>query len=83
MVRWDSDAIRIANRDRDLMLRRFAENAARHGTDMWVHAAPIEELCAAALKLGQAGTGARSDDPIVAVCEYRDGGVIDLVRVVH
>lgn len=48
-----------------------------------VRTAPIEELCAAALKLGQAGTGARSDGPIVAVCEYRDGSVIDLLRVVH
>ena len=49
MVRWDSALIRTANRERDLMLRRFAENAARHGTDMWVHAAPIEELSMADL----------------------------------
>jgi hypothetical protein len=38
------DLIIAARVERELLLRRYADHAARHGTEMWMHATTIREL---------------------------------------
>jgi PDDEXK-like domain of unknown function (DUF3799) len=44
LARFDGDLMIAARVERELLLRRFAEHAARHGTEMWMHATAAREL---------------------------------------